>query len=129
MRSGQDITDCVVTFTSKTNLVTGTARDDRGQGQPESGIIIFPAERELWEAFGYSPNRIKSVQATNSGFFRFQSLPAGDYLAIAIPVEHVNAWKEPGFLQAIAPQATRVHLNWGDTLTQDLKVQAIKWPR
>ncbi len=118
-----------MTFTDKSIVVTGRARDDRGQGMPEIGIIVFPVERDQWTAFGFSPKRIKSIQATNVGSFRFQSLPAGDYFFIAVPAVQVNAWLEPGFLEAASAQATRVHLDWGAVATQDLTVKTIRWPR
>ena len=129
MSAARDLSDCVVTLTDKTIVVTGTARDDRGRGLSEIGIIVFPVEREQWTAFGFSPDRIKSVQATNSGFFRFQSLPAGEYLFIAVPAEQVNAWAEPGYLAVAAALATRVRLSWGDVVAQDLTVKTVRWSR
>jgi hypothetical protein len=129
MSEGHDFSDCVITVTDKSIAVTGSARDDSGKGLSDIGVILFPVEREQWTAFGFSPLRIKSVQATNAGFFRFQSLPAGDYFAIAVPAVLVNAWVEPGFLELAAAQATSLHLSWGDVVTQDLKLKAIKWPR
>jgi hypothetical protein len=129
MSVGRDVTDCVVTYTTESGTLSGRARDDHDQDMAETGIVVFPVEPEQWAAMGLMPRRIRSVQATNTGLFRFQGLPAGDYFLIAVPADQVSAWQQPGFLAAAAPAATRVHLGWSDAVTLDLKVKAIRWPR
>jgi hypothetical protein len=127
MSSGADISDCVVTFTDKNIMIDGTVRDGSGQGVGDAAVTVFPVEREQWGVYGFGPARMKSLQVTTAGRFRFQSLPEGDYYFIAVPGDLIDAWKNPDFLEVAATQATRVHLAWGDKVTQDLTVKMIKW--
>jgi len=124
-----DVSDCVVTLTSESSAVSGTVRDDRGQGRPDAAAVIFPVEPSRWAAMGLRPPHIKSAQATNTGAFRLQGLRAGDYFLIALPAEQVDAWQEPGFLAAAAPLATRIRLGQGETANVDVKVATIRWPK
>jgi hypothetical protein len=118
--------DVVVTLTTESIRLTGTVRDARGLVVEEAGVIVFPAEPEQWQDFGFLPARVKAIQTTNDGRYLFQSLPAGDYLAVAVEADLVNAWKDPAFLRRAARVAPRFSLDWGDTTTQDLRLEEIR---
>jgi hypothetical protein len=124
--SGQDIDDVVITVTDQSILLTGAVRDDRGTASDDPAVIVFPVERELWTNFGFSPARLKAIQTTNAGRYTFQSLPAGDYYAIAVDAEHIDGWKDPAFLARAAPLATRISLAWGDRLEHNLTAVTVK---
>jgi hypothetical protein len=49
-------------------------------------------------------------------------LPAGDYLAIAMPDKMANDWSNPKALEAFAAQATRVHVSDNQKATVSLRV-------
>jgi hypothetical protein len=121
--------DCVVTMTGSTTTITGSAHDAGGKADADVGVIIFPAEREQWPLMGLAPQRIKSIQASSNGSFRFQGLPAGEYLAIAVPGDLVNAWQDVRFLEAVAGMSTRFHVDWDGAAALSLETQPVKWPR
>jgi hypothetical protein len=125
--AGHDFNDVVVTLTTESILLSGTVRDDRGgKTIDDPAVIVFPVEDQLWSNFGFSPARVKAVQTTNAGRYTFQSLPAGDYLIVAVDGEHINGWKDPAFLKRAAPLATRISLAWGDKAEHGLRVVTIK---
>jgi hypothetical protein len=104
--------------------VTGIVRD--GQGLPAeaaAAVIAFPVEPQAWAAYGLTPRRIKSASTSSSGSFEMTTLPAGEYYLLAVPASQRLAWQDPEFLMRMAPAATRVRVQWGDTTAQDLRLQ------
>jgi hypothetical protein len=124
--NGQDITGVVVTLTNRTIVFSGVASDDRGRPSDAAVVIVFPAERDQWSNFGFSPARVKANATTTRGEYRFTSLPEGDYLVACVGIEHADDWKDPEFLARIAPLATRISLRWGENATQDLRLAAVR---
>jgi len=126
MSSGADITDCVVTFTDKLAGISGAVRDDRGQTPTDAAVLIFPVEPARWEAYGPTPVRLRGLPVATSGGYRYTTMSAGDYFVIAVAGEFMTSWQDQAFLQKAAAQATRVHLEWGQKIVQDLVVRAVK---
>jgi hypothetical protein len=124
--SGEDIADVVVTMTTKSILLSGMVRNERGLPDDEAAVIVFPAERDQWSNYGLQPDRIKAIATTNTGAYRFQSLAAGEYLAVAVHIDLIDGWKDPAFLEKVSRLATRVTLAWSDNKTQDLRVSVVK---
>ena len=124
--SGEDITDVVVTMTAKTLALSGTVLNERGLPDDAAAVIVFPAESNQWSNYGLQPDRVKAIATTNTGTYRFQSLPAGEYLAVAVTAELIDGWKDPSFLLKASRAATRLTLSWGDNKTQDLRVSVVK---
>jgi hypothetical protein len=56
------------------------------------------------------------------GKFKVTNLPAGDYLAVAIPDKMANDWQNPRFLESLVAEATRVRIRDGEQATASLKV-------
>jgi hypothetical protein len=121
--SGADITDCVVTFTDQSSVVTGTVRDAAGQPARDVSVIAFPVERDQWPVLGLNPPRLKAQQVTTAGGYSFQTLPAGEYYLAAVPADAMANWMDPAFLTQVAPQAARVRLSWGNTAVQNLTIR------
>jgi len=124
--TGRDFTGVTITMTDKRITLTGVVRDDRGIPAKDAVVIAFPAEREQWTNFGFNPPRIRAYPAGTTGTYRYQNLPAGDYLLVAVPSVQNEAWKNSRFLEAAARAATPVTLAWGETKSADLKVSQIK---
>jgi hypothetical protein len=126
LTNGGDVTDCVVTFTDKTTLVTGMVHDSQGRPLSDGTVIVFPAERDQWMPLGFGPTRFKGLRLDSDGRFSIETLPAGDYLVIAVTPDQGARWLEPGFLAKAAPQATRFRVDWGAIARQDLTLVTIR---
>jgi hypothetical protein len=120
--SGADFDDVIVTMTDKLITVAGTVTDAQGQPGSAAAVIAFPVNRSRWINYGWSPIHIGSQPATGAGTYRFQNLPEGEYYLVAVPSAQATAWRDPKFLEAAAPLATRVAVKWGEQKTQDLRV-------
>jgi hypothetical protein len=119
------IDDVVLTFTDRMTTVHGNVRDERGP-VAEAAVIAFPAERDQWTRYGFSPARMRSAPLAGTSKFSIRGLPAGAYLVLAVDPSLVSAWQDPAFLEKAAALATRVVLEWGDTTALDLPLARIK---
>jgi hypothetical protein len=119
--SGEDVSGVTVTLTTRSAIVSGTTRGAQDTRPDARGVIVFPEESEQWSDFGFSPARVKAVVADGHGAFRLDSLPDGDYLALCVALDRIDAWKDPELLAKLAPLATRVTLRWGETATIELR--------
>jgi hypothetical protein len=118
-----DLTDVVITMIDKPTEIGGVVNVTSGS-PADAAVLIFPADRTAWTSFG-SGQRLKMVRPSPAGAFTITGLLAGEYFVAAIPEASVRAW-EPEFLQVLARAATRVHLNAGEKLTQNLAVGTIR---
>ncbi len=127
---GQDITDTPVDFapgrtidgleiliTRRLGEISGTVANDRGEPVLDATVVIFPADRALWMP---GSRHIKTARPTQQGVFTIDGLPPGDYLSVARQALEAGQAYDPDFLEAIAPAATRVSIERGQT--QQLKL-------
>jgi protocatechuate 3,4-dioxygenase beta subunit len=124
--SGAALRGLVVTVTNRVASVTGTARDLNGTPAASATVIVFPADPALRTKVGLVPRRIKTARTTNDGGYRFGTLPAGEYLVVAIPGSRPDAWQAPDFFTNAERVAVRVSLGWGDTKSVDLPLATIR---
>jgi hypothetical protein len=87
--------------------------------------MVFPVDRNRWMDFGWRPDRLRSVRSGTNGAYTIESLPAGDYLAVAVDAAQINDWTNPRFLQAASLVATRISIDWGSKTTVDLAHQKV----
>jgi hypothetical protein len=123
---GRSFTNVVVTFTDKLITLAGNVRNAQHPSDTSGAVIVFPAERNEWTHYGFSPTRIKAAMTSNTGSYRVSGLPAGDYFVIAVDESRFNAWQDPAFLESAAKLATRVSLAWADSKTVDLAIVTIR---
>ena len=119
IRPQQHVQDVVVTFTDRPSEISGVLQD--AQGNPTSGyqIIIFPADARMWTP---QSRRIQPVRPAQDGKYTTRSLPAGDYVIVALSDVETGEWFDPTFLQRIAPAGIRVTVADGEKKVQDLRV-------
>jgi hypothetical protein len=124
--SGADIVDVVVTMTTRAAQLSGTVVTDRNLPLGDAAVILFPTERDQWRNFGLQPDRLRTVVTTNTGAYRFQSLPAGEYFVIAVQGDQAGGWMDPAFLEKQSRIATRFSIAWGEVKAQDLRLSVVK---
>jgi hypothetical protein len=121
-----DLSGVQIVVTNALPTLTGMARAADG-GVPEQGIVVlFPADPDLWINTGLWSPRLISVAIQNTGAYRLQDAPAGEYFVAAIPRSQTRAWRDPAFLRRLERQASRVTLGWGQTITRDVTLIEIK---
>jgi protocatechuate 3,4-dioxygenase beta subunit len=121
----QDTTGVVITLTDRTASLQGTVRTGQGAADDAAAVVVFPANREAWSDTGLTPRRLRLARVSPAGAFRVDRLPAGNYLAAAIPEEQSADWQTPAVLEALARSAQTVSLREGDDRTVDLVTRAL----
>jgi protocatechuate 3,4-dioxygenase beta subunit len=124
--SGAALRGLVLTVTNQVASVAGMARDSNGAPAPSATVIVFPADPALRTKVGLVPRRIRTARTSNDGGYHFGTLPAGEYLIVAIPDARPDAWQGPDFFTNAERVAARVSLGWGDTKSVDLPLAAIR---
>jgi hypothetical protein len=122
--AGLDHPDVVITITDRVAAIEGTVQAD-GASRLMT-VIAFPADRQLWSAYGMSAPRFKTAPVKNDGTFKVVNIPAGEYLLVAVPADQSRRWQDPAFLDAASRQASRVTAQWGRTAAQAVKAVVIK---
>jgi hypothetical protein len=116
---GVNFSDVVVTLSDRRTELSGTLQTPAGLPAPEYYVVVFPAERALWQP---RSRRIQAVRPSTDGKFVVINLPPGQYLVAAMTDVAPNEWNEPGFLEQIAPAGVQVTLGEGEKKVQDLRI-------
>lgn len=117
-----DLSGVMINFTDRPSDVSGQVSAD--SGTPEAlSVLVFPADQTSWTGPGAgSPRRFLSARADKDGKYRVPNVPAGEYLAVAVPDKQIADWQRPKFLESLMPSATRFRVQDGDKVVQNLKV-------
>jgi len=113
------ITDAVLTFTDRHTQLSGTLQHAPQVPAPEYTIVVFPADRRLWNA----ARRMRNGRPATDGAFEFTDLPAGEYLLAALTDVDASGWRNPAFLEGLVSASVRVAIRPGETTRQDLAVK------
>jgi len=117
----ENVTGLNVIFTDRISSLSGNVRDARGTPIGDVTVIAFPADDRLWMP---QSRQILSARTDQAGAYRLASIPAGDYLVIALDDVEPGEWFDPAFLDQIRGRATKVKIEEGEQRTEDLKVLA-----
>jgi hypothetical protein len=138
---GRDITDTPVDFkgtealtglevilSNATTEVAGRVIGGGGKAVMDYAVVIFPDDPEKWKtltlpAQAVPASRVVKVgRPDQRGQFRIPGLPAGRYLAVAVPSIEDGAWNVIDVLTRLRPLATPVMLADGERKALELKL-------
>jgi hypothetical protein len=115
----QEVGGIVMTFTDRTQELSGTLQDATGRPTADFTIIVFPAENRFWQP---QSRRIVSARPGTDGHFTFRNLPPGDYRLTAITDAEPGEWFNPDFLAQLVPPSIAISLGEGERKVQDIRV-------
>jgi hypothetical protein len=115
----ENLGSTLLTFTDRTQELSGTIQDASGRPTSDFTIIVFPADKQFWVP---QSRRIQSTRPDTAGRFTLRNLPAGDYRLTAVIDVEPGEWFDPEFLQQVVGYSTPITLAPGERKTQDLRV-------
>lgn len=120
LRPGQDITDAVLTYTDKTQDVSGVLRDDHGAPVVRQTVLVFSADRAYWRR---NARRTRATKTSSDGGFIVTGLPPGDYFIAVIKDIDRDLAADAAKLEQIAALAVPFHLDSGEKKVQDFSLK------
>jgi Carboxypeptidase regulatory-like domain len=118
--AGHDITDIVITTTTRLGVVSGSVANFSAAAHM-AVVLVFPVERDRWANGGFQEREINAIPVNTHGQYTAR-LPAGEYFLAAVDSEDADRRGDPAFLAAVAGRAERVSVDWGGRKTQDLRL-------
>jgi hypothetical protein len=119
-KTGEETTGLEITLSQKMASVTGTVQTAKGQATTDYVVVVFAADQAKW---GFQSRFVQAVRADQSGSFLAKGLPAGEYVAVALPYLEPGEEGDPDVLERLRPQGTPVTLGDGDTRQLTLKLR------
>jgi len=129
---GQDVTDSGVVFktsdmvsdvevviTARSTWVSGAVTDAAGKPAVDYVVVAFAEESDKW---GFQSRYVALARPDQQGGFVFKQLPAGRYLAAALPYIEDGEQSDPEFLERLRSVATPFTLAEGEQKALALKV-------
>jgi hypothetical protein len=119
LKPNEQITDAVLTFSDKSQELSGTLQDAQGRPTSDFTIIIFPADNRYWVP---QARRIQSTRPSTDGKYSFRNLPAGEYRLTAVTDAETGEWYDPSFLSQLMNVSMPISLHDGEKKVQDIKL-------
>jgi hypothetical protein len=104
-------------FTDRIAALSGVVTDGAGQPAAALTVIAFPADQSQWHAYS---RYIRTARSDQSGAYRLNALPPGEYLVVAVDDVEQGEWFDPAFLEQMRRHAEKVRLGEGEQLVQNL---------
>ena len=107
----------IVTFSAQRTELFGTLSGD--DLISPIFVVVFPSDRSLWGL----ERRTRAVQPDATGRYRFENLPAGDYLVGAVGDVDPEAWRSQSFLEQLEKVAVKVVLGRDERRQLDIRTR------
>ena len=115
---GDAITDAVFTFTNRTQELTGTLEDASKRPAPDYTVVVFPADKALWNA----TRRVRSTRPGTDGTFSFANLPAGAYRIAAVVDIGPEELRDQALLEELLAASVAFTIADGEKKVQNLRI-------
>lgn len=122
----RDLVDAVVTLTDKVGEVTGTVSTNDGKVSESATVIIFSADRRVWNQAALSSKKPRVAPASTAGVYNVNGLIAGEYFIAALSDADVRESQDSSFLEAVSRVATRISLSSGEKKSYNLQLARIR---
>jgi hypothetical protein len=116
------VSDVEIEMTDHLQQLSGTVKDTSGVAVKDYAVALFSQDRARWTT---PMSRYFAVgRAGDDGGFKVNTLPPGEYFAIALDQIDSADWQDPDTLEGLTRQATAFVLTSGDTRTLELRMSA-----
>jgi Carboxypeptidase regulatory-like domain len=119
-KPGETTSGLEVELTNRSASVNGSVTASDGSLLKDYTVVIFSETPEQWR---FPMTRwVTGTRPDQDGRFKVESLPAGNYLAVAVDYVPQGEWGDPELLDRLKSNAKRFALGDGATQTLDLKL-------
>ncbi|HJR61139.1 MAG TPA: carboxypeptidase-like regulatory domain-containing protein [Vicinamibacterales bacterium] len=119
LKSREQISGVEILITNRVTEIGGQVVDDKNVPVGEATVLLFPVDADRWFENSRS---IRATRPDQQGRWQIKTLPAGDYLAVALDYIEVDAWQDPEYLESLRRYAERVTISEAAPRTVSLKV-------
>jgi hypothetical protein len=119
VRPNEGVGGALLTFTNRTQQLSGTLQDAMGRPSSDYTIVLFPAEQRYWTP---QSRRIVAARPGTDGRFTFRGIPAGEYRLTAITDAEPGEWYDPDFLSQLLGASIPLSLAEGQSRVQDIRL-------
>jgi len=123
---GSTIEGVTISFTTRPSELRGVVRDGSSRPDPSATVLVCPTDERLWPNAALLRRLFADARAGADGAYSVRGLPPGDYIVTAVPDERVSRWRDVASLRSLAGLGQHVHVDDGQTVTQDLKSSVIR---
>lgn len=121
IKSGENATGLVLTFTDVPAEISGVLYDAAGRANGDMSIVLFSTNPAHW--FSGSRRVRPSARPATDGRFTFTGLVAGEYYLAALTDVTPADLNSSQFLELVMPAAIKMTVGDGEKRTQDLRIK------
>jgi hypothetical protein len=114
-----DASGLEITLTNTSTVLSGSVTNARREMVNDYVVVILP---DRLKEGAVSQRFTRAVRPNQEGRYQTRGLPAGDYLAAAVPMLEDGSEWDPAFRKQIEQTAKRFRLTHGETATVDLQL-------
>ena len=119
--SGGELRDVRIVVSPRATRVSGRLVDEKGAPVEAGTVLVFARAAEKW----FPESRwVRAARPDQSGTYRIDALPPGDYLAIALDYVEEGAWHDAAFVEALRDRAQPFTLGEAESRSLPLKIVA-----
>ncbi len=118
IRTSQNLTGTVVTFTDQQTLLSGTVTNAQGQAVSDYTVVAYPSDERYWLP---QSRRIRAVRPATDGTFSIAALPPGEYRLAPLLDPEPGAWFDAAVLRQLTGSEA-VTLGDGEKKIQNVRV-------
>ena len=107
-----------IVLTDKVSRVSGVVVDRNGRALTNYTVVVFPPDSTRWH---HGSRFILSTRSDHAGYFQLEGVPAGQYLAVAVPALPLGSWDDPTVLEKLQSSAEQIRLGEGQQLTVSIR--------
>jgi protocatechuate 3,4-dioxygenase beta subunit len=118
VKGGESADALNIIFTDRISGVSGLVQREGDAPATDVRVIAFPADDKLWRP---QTRRIQTARTDQTGAYRMNNLPPGDYLLVATGDVEPGEWFDPAFLDSARDKGVRLTIGEGEQKVQNLK--------
>jgi hypothetical protein len=120
-----DVNDVEIVMSLRATTVNGTVTDGDGKSLADYNVVVFSPDETKW---GLWSRYVSFARTDPGGRFTVRGLPAGAYIAVAVPALISGQWQDPEFLTEQRSSGAAARFTLLDAESKSVTVKVRKQP-